>query len=72
MEFMKGIFILLKVQDLEKSASQSFLVERWNLNIKDVAGICLSMSIRLLSSCFIKWQAPFLCHNFLLLFFHKI
>ena len=39
MEFMKSIFILLKVQDLEKSASQSFLMDRWNLNIKDVAGV---------------------------------
>ena len=71
MEFMKGIFILPKMQDLEKSASQSFIVERWNLNIKDVAGVCLSLPICLLSSFFIKWQAPSPCHSFLLLFFHK-
>ena len=60
------------VQDLEKSANQSFLNERWNWMIKAFAGVCLSMSIRLLRPCFNKGKASSPCYNFLLYLFHKI
>ena len=60
------------VQGLEKSANQSFLIERWNWMIKVFAGVCFSMSIRLLLPCITKGQASSPCHDFLILFFHKI
>ena len=62
MNFMKGIFILAKVDELYnvlKSASHCLLVERWRWNwkIKVLAGIILWMSMRLLRPSFIKGQA---------------
>ena len=64
MNFMKGIFILVKVDEMYnilKSASHCLLVERWRWNwmIKIFAGICLWMSMRLLRPSFIKGQASF-------------
>ena len=62
MDFMNGIVISVKVDEMyniPKSASRCLLVERWRCNwmIKGFAGVCHWMSIRLLRSSFIKWQA---------------
>ena len=58
MDFMKGILILVKVDEMYnilKSASHCLLVEtwRWNWMIEVFAGVCPWMSLSLLRPSFI-------------------
>ena len=62
MNFMKGIFILVKVDQMNnilKSASHYLLVKRWRWDwmIKVFAGVYSWMAVRLLRLPFIKRQA---------------
>ena len=62
MDFIEHIVILVKVAECK--------ILNWM--IKAFAGVCLSMSIRLLRPCFNKGKASSPCYNFLLYLFHKI